>query len=190
MNSAAEPLVAWRALCADRLVDQLQHMRQRWFLYLPLLTIWAFAYARIFIDPTPHSPVLFNWTGSLPYHVAVRRYGWQELRRGDYVVFAFAGDAQTAYPGLSGQPFFKIVRGLPGDVVTVTGRTVAINGTVVGTAKTRAFDNRPLDPIAPTVIPAGHYYVQGSGPDSFDSRYRSSGLVRAEQVLATVVPLF
>ena len=42
----------------------------------------------------------------------------------------------------------------------------------------------------PTVIPPGHYYVQGTGPDSFDSRYRSSGLVRADQVIATVVPLF
>jgi conjugal transfer pilin signal peptidase TrbI len=32
--------------------------------------------------------------------------------------------------------------------------------------------------------------VQGTSPDSFDSRYRASGLVRAEQVLGTVVPLF
>jgi len=82
------------------------------------------------------------------------------------------------------------VRGLPGDVVTVSGRTVSVNGVVVGTAKAQAFDRRPLEPIAPTVIPPGHYYVQGTGPDSFDSRYRSSGLVRAEQVLGTVVPLF
>ena len=78
----------------------------------------------------------------------------------------------------------------PGDTVTVSGRTVAINGQVVGTAKTHAFDRRPLDPIAPTVIPPGHYYVQGTSADSFDSRYRASGLVRAEQVLGTVVPLF
>jgi conjugal transfer pilin signal peptidase TrbI len=40
------------------------------------------------------------------------------------------------------------------------------------------------------VIPPGHYYVQGTSADSFDSRYRASGLVRAEQVLGTVVPLF
>ncbi len=77
-----------------------------------------------------------------------------------------------------------------GDVVSVSGRTVSDNGVVVGTAKAQAFDRSPLEPIAPTVIPPGHYYVQGTGPDSFDSRYRSSGLVRAEQVLGTVVPLF
>jgi conjugal transfer pilin signal peptidase TrbI len=106
------------------------------------------------------------------------------------VVFAFAGEAQAAYPGLRGQPFFKIVRGMPGDALTVDGRIVAINGEVVGQAKTHAYDRRPLEPIAATVIPPGHYYVQGTSPDSFDSRYRASGLVRAEQVLGTVVPLF
>ncbi|MDO9093604.1 MAG: conjugative transfer signal peptidase TraF [Rubrivivax sp.] len=170
--------------------DFLHHMRARWYLYAPVFAVWAFAYARVFIDPTPRLPVLFNWTPSLPYSVALVQYGPHTLRRGDYVVFAFAGEAQAAYPGLRGQPFFKIVRGMPGDALTVDGRIVAINGEVVGQAKTHAYDRRPLEPIAATVIPPGHYYVQGTSPDSFDSRYRASGLVRAEQVLGTVVPLF
>ena len=171
-------------------VQFLRDMRRRWILYLPVFAIWGFAYARVFIDPTPRVPVLFNWTPSLPYSVALLRYGPHDLQRGDYIVFAFAGEARSTYPGLNGQPFFKIVRGLPGDTVTVAGRVVAVNGEAVGTAKTHAYDRRPLDPIAATVIPPGHYYVQGTSPDSFDSRYRASGLVRAEQVLGTVVPLF
>ena len=170
--------------------DFLRHMRACWYLYVPVFAVWTFAYARVFIDPTPRVPVLFNWTPSLPYSVALVQYGPHTLQRGDYVVFAFAGEAQAAYPGLHGQPFFKIVRGMPGDAVTVEGRVVAINGEVVGQAKTHAYDLRPLDPISATVIPPGHYYVQGTSPDSFDSRYRASGLVRAEQVLGTVVPLF
>lgn len=60
----------------------------------------------------------------------------------------------------------------------------------MGIAKTHAHDRHPLAPIDAMVIPAGHYYVQGTSPDSFDSRYRSSGLVRADQVLGVVVPLF
>ena len=183
MNSPRIGLVA-------NLVDFLRHVRRRWCLYVPVFAVWGFAYARLFVDPTPRVPVLFNWTPSLPYRVALVQYGPHALHRGDYIVFAFDGDAQADYPGLRGQPFFKIVRGLPGDSVTVNGRVVAINGEVVGTAKTRAFDRRPLDPIAATVIPPGHYYVQGTSADSFDSRYRASGLVRAEQVLGTVVPLF
>ena len=83
-----------------------------------------------------------------------------------------------------------MVKGLPGDTVTVQDRRVLINGESVGQAKTQTFDHRALDPIQPTVIPPGSYYVQGSSPDSFDSRYRSSGLIRAEQVIGLVRPLF
>ncbi len=53
------------------------HMRLRWYLYAPLFAIWAFAYARLFIDPTPRLPLLFNWTPSLPYEpklVLTHRY--------------------------------------------------------------------------------------------------------------------
>jgi hypothetical protein len=49
----------------------LRHMRARWFLYVPIFAVWGFAYTRLFVDPTPRVPVLFNWTPSLPYSVAV-----------------------------------------------------------------------------------------------------------------------
>ncbi len=168
----------------------LSHMRRRWYLYLPLFTIWGFAYVRLFIDPTPRVPILVNWTPSLPYHVALMQFQRHPVVRGDLIVFAFAGEAKSHYPGLRGQPFFKRVRGIPGDVVTVIERTVFINGEPVGQAKVRAFDGHPLAPIAPVVIPPDHFYVQGIGPNSFDSRYRESGLVRADQVLGVVVPIF
>jgi conjugal transfer pilin signal peptidase TrbI len=79
---------------------------------------------------------------------------------------------------------------MPGDVVTVADRTVYVNGEAVGQAKTHAYDGHALAPIAPVVIPPGHYYVQGVGPHSFDSRYAESGLVRSEQVVAIVMPIF
>ena len=170
--------------------DFLRHVRRRWYLYLPILAIWGLAYARLFIDATPRLPVLFNWTPSLPYRIAWLVHGPHPLRRGVFIVFSFDGEAQARYPGLRGQPFSKIVRGLPGDPVTVAGRHVAINGEEVGVAKLQAYDHSPLDPITPTVIPPGHYYVQGTSPDSFDSRYQDSGLVRAEQVVGVVVPLY
>ena len=48
----------------------------------------------------------------------------QDTAAGEQVIFSFAGEARATYPGLDGQPFFKVVRGLPGDVVTVSGTTV------------------------------------------------------------------
>jgi len=171
-------------------VDFPGHVRRRWYLYLPVFTIWSLAYVRLFFDATPRVPVLFNWTPSLPYKVALLHPGTSALHRGDFVVFSFTGDGIRHYPGLAGQPFFKIVRGLPGDTISIAGREVRINGEAVGVAKTHAFDRHPLAPIAPGVIPAGRYYVQGLSPDSFDSRYRESGLVRLEQVIGVVDPLF
>jgi conjugal transfer pilin signal peptidase TrbI len=112
--------------------DFLRHARRRWYLYLPIVAIWSLAYVRLFIDATPRVPILFNWTPSLPYRVAWLQRAPHQLRRGDFIVFSFAGEAQQRYPGLRGQPFFKIVRGLPGDAVTVSGRQVAINGENVG----------------------------------------------------------
>lgn len=170
--------------------DFLRHMRRRWYLYLPIFAIWGLAYLRLFVDATPRVPVLFNWTPSLPYRVALLHSGSSMPHRGDFVVFAFEGDGIRRYPGLARQPFFKIVRGLPGDTISVAGREVRINGELVGIAKTHAFDRQPLEPITAGVIPPGRYYVQGLSPDSFDSRYRESGLVRAEQVIGVVDPLF
>lgn len=179
---------------ADRarrsLIELASTVRRRWYLFGPVAAIWALACQRILFDPTPHVPLLFNWTPSLPYTVAVMEGRRGELKRGDYVIYAFDGEAKDAYPGLARQPFFKRVRGVPGDVVSVSDRAVAINGVTAGIAKTHTFDRRPLSPLPPTVIPPGHYYVEGTSADSFDSRYRESGLVRADQILGTVIPLF
>jgi conjugal transfer pilin signal peptidase TrbI len=175
-----------RSAIATLLLD----LRRLWYVVLPVFAIWILAYLRLFVDPTPRIPVLFNWTPSLPCRVAWLMPAPSQLQHGDYVVFAFDGEAQAYYPGLRGQPFFKIVRGLPGDVVSVIGRAVFVNDEAVGFAKTHAHDKRRLEPIASTVIPAGHYYVQGTSPDSFDSRYRESGLVRADQLIGTVIPLW
>lgn len=178
----------------DRLVVGLRcmagDMRRRWYVFLPILGIWTLAYARLFLDATPRVPLLFNWTPSLPCKVAWLWRAPSRLQRGDFIVFSFDGEAKQQYPGLRGQPFFKVVRGLPGDSITVADRVVRVNGEVVGHAKTHTHDRRPLAPIEAMVIPAGHYYVQGTSPDSFDSRYQASGLVRADQVVGIVTPLW
>ncbi|MCE4369665.1 conjugative transfer signal peptidase TraF [Xanthomonas hortorum] len=180
----------WVLRASGTLRDFFRHARRRWYLYLPLLAIWTLAYVRLFFLPVPYTPVLFNWTPSLPYRVAVLRPLTAPPAKGDYILYRFAGPAEAQYPALRGQPFFKRVSGVPGDEVAVIGRRVYVNSELVGEAKPRTFDGRTLWTIQPTVIPEGHYFVSGTSPDSFDSRYRASGLVRSDQIIGRVEPWF
>lgn len=166
-------------------------LRRRWYLFAVVLAIWVLAVVRLFVHHTPVLPLLFNWTPSIPYHVVWVDYRARALTRGDLVVYGFVGEAaERDFPGLWQQPFFKRIAGVAGDVVTVRDRDVFVNGSPVGRAKTHTFDRRPLEPISDTVIPSGFLYVQGTSPDSFDSRYRTSGLVSERDVIARVQPLF
>jgi conjugal transfer pilin signal peptidase TrbI len=180
----------WTRRTLGSLREFLLHVRQRWYLYLALSLIWTLAYLRLFFVTTPLVPVMFNWTPSLPYHVALLRPSTHSPARGDYVVFHFEGEATSRYPGLRHQPLFKQVAGIPGDEVTVADRHIYVNGRYAGTAKPRTFDGWPLAPIQPTTIPDNHYFVSGSSPDSFASRYAASGLVRADRIIFRVEPLF
>lgn len=154
------------------------------------LAIWMLAMVRLLVDPTPRLPVVFNWTASLPYHVALAHYQPQALHRGDFIIYRFDGPEHLRHPGLRGQALFKQIAGVPGDQIQVHGRMVTVAGMAVGTAKTHTFDRKPLQPIEAGVIPPSHYYVRGSSADSFDSRYRSSALVSEDQVIARLTPLF
>ena len=87
-------------------------------------------------------------------------------------------------------PYLKTVRGLPGDRISVgSDRTVSVNGVPLGRAKPRALDGRPLVPIAPATVPAGHYFVHGAHPDSHDSRYAEVGLVPRAAIRGRAVAL-
>jgi conjugal transfer pilin signal peptidase TrbI len=148
-------------------------IRQRWLLHVLIALVFAASYQHL----------LFNLTPSLPYVLAVLDRS-ASVERDDLIVFRFQGGEIGPY--LKGQWFFKRVVGLPGDTVSVDGRNVFINATYVGFAKPRTHAGEPLEPIAPGPIPPGRYYVQGTHPDSFDSRYRVSGLIAAEQIVGVV----
>lgn len=166
----------------------LAHLRRTWYIYV-LTAIWINAFVRVMVDPTPWFPILFNVTPSLPYKIVAIDYATKELHRGDYIVYAFEGEAVGPFPGLRHQPLFKQIAGVAGDVITVQERHVYVNGREVGYAKTHTVTRLPLQPISPTVIPAGYFYVAGQSPDSFDSRYAISGLVAQRRILGRVTPL-
>ena len=66
---------------------------------------------------------------------------------------------------------------------------VWVNGEAVGRAKPFALDGRPLEAIAPGVVPPGHYFVHADHRDSHDSRYAEIGFVPRERILGRAMAL-
>uniref|UniRef100_UPI0026028368 S26 family signal peptidase n=1 Tax=Accumulibacter sp. TaxID=2053492 RepID=UPI0026028368 len=96
-------------------------------------------------------------------------------------LMAFRWENTWPYP--RGSLFLKRLIGLPGSVVTATGRAFFVDGEPVGRAKERARTGEPLE-IGPVgTIPDGRYYVAGAHPDSLDSRYRLTGWVGRQQIV-------
>jgi len=128
----------------------------------------------------------FNASRSLPDAVYLVHKQDHDLHRGDYVTFRWHGGG----PYQRGIKFTKIVRGLPGDVVTMQGHDVYINGQYVSTAKYRATTGQPLELGLTGVIPPGFYYVHATNPDSLDSRYAITGWIKADAIIGKTQPLF
>ena len=85
------------------------------------------------------------------------------------------------YP--KGAPFLKIVKGMPGDIVSCVGRRFFINGVFVAEAKEQTKRGNPLT-LGPTgIIPPGHYFVWTPHQDSYDSRYGEIGWITNEHIL-------
>ena len=87
------------------------------------------------------------------------------------------------YP--DGAPFLKIIRGLPGDIVTRDGKRFSINGVFVGEAKEQTKHGNPLTPGPTGIIPADHYFVWTPHKDSYDSRYSEVGWITIQLLLGT-----
>ena len=86
--------------------------------------------------------------------------------------------------------WLKAVRGVPGTAVAVRADgTVLLDGIPVGRAKTRALDGRPLEAVAPGIVPPGHFHVHADHVDSHDSRYAEIGLVPRGRILGRAVAL-
>ena len=87
-------------------------------------------------------------------------------------------------------PYLKTVRGVPGMLIEVRADgTVLLDGVPLGRAKTHALDGRPLEPVAPSVIPPGHYYLHAAHADSHDRRYVEIGLVPQARIRGRAVAL-
>lgn len=131
--------------------------------------------------------VYVNLTDSLPHRLVWLERG-AGLGRGELAIFRFDGGPVTQ--PINGRLLLKHVAGVPGDSISVKGRHVYVNEQWIGRAEERSPRGTALEPIAPGVIPPGHYFVAGKPTGSLDSRYSAFGLVPARQVIGRARVIF
>src|SRR6266498_2335707 len=84
----------------------------------------------------------------------------REIRRGDIIVFKYPGnryDPRSDYERPDNKPittnYVKRVIGLPGDVISMAGRNVVVNGKVLPEHRIEAIDHNKKDPLEITKEP-------------------------------------
>lgn len=82
----------------------------------------------------------------------------------------------------------KRVIGLPGDVISIMGGVVSLNGVELSESYTAPGLYAPGDMDYPLRIPSGCYFVMGDNrQESRDSRMRCVGLVSGEDIIGKVM---
>ena len=136
----------------------------------------------LFIAPFKSS-ILFNRSDSLQHKIyfLVKGKSWV---KGDLVAIK---NFHTQYT--KDQHFTKKIVGVAGDVVTIRGKDVVVNGQHLKLKeKTKA--NKKLTPIVAQTIPQQYFFVIANHNDSFDSRYQEFGLVRKDYIEGKVYPIW
>ena len=142
---------------------------------LALAAIWLAAASRVHVNA--------SWSDEAWGYAAFPLFG-EAPKIGDRVLFEPPDSVGSPVP------YMKSVRGVPGMTVTVDAdRTVHLDGKPVGRAKAYALDGRPLQAVAPGIIPPGHYFLHAGHRDSHDSRYAEIGLVPRARILGRAVSL-
>lgn len=105
----------------------------------------------------------------------------REIRRGDIIVFKYPGnryDPRSDYERPDNKPittnYVKRVIGLPGDVISMEGRNVVVNGKVLPEHRIEAIDHNKKDPLEITDEPPrkpGEPYDVFYNPDFVEDDY-------------------
>lgn len=161
-------------------------MRRRLFVWLARSLAFAIAFGLLLVWSQRYVQLAVNTDVSLPDIALVLILKNEHPVLGQYVAYTAAGNGYKNDDVV----YFKIVAGMPGDIVDVQEGDVFVGARYIGVAKRTTTDGRPLSPIAPGRIPAGYLFAAGVHVDSFDSRYAAVGLVDLRNVIGRVVPLF
>ena len=139
--------------------------------------------AALWLAAVSHVHVNASWSDGAWGYAAFPLFG-EDPKPGDRVLF------EPPEAVGSRVPYLKTVRGVPGMTIAVgVDGTVLLNGEPVARAKAHALDGRPLDAVAPGIIPPGHFYLHADHVDSHDSRYAEIGLVPRGRILGRAIAM-
>jgi len=149
--------------------------------------LWSFV---AFVAFANYFTFAINVSVSLPGTLYLIHKG-EKPQKGDFVAFNYTGDGLYQ----KNSRFLKRLDGIPGDVISsnepVVGyRDYFVNGNFVGRAQPKSTMGTPLQAGPTGTIPAGHYYVTGTHPNSLDSRYYLVGWISEQQIIGRAFLLF
>lgn len=130
------------------------------------------------------SNILYNKSDSLPYKLYFLLKG-HNYKQGDLVAIK---NFVTKYT--RDQHFTKKIVGIAGDVVTIEGDHVLVNGIKHVKLKDKTKDHKKLTPMVAQTIPQQYFFVIAEHKDSFDSRYQEFGLVPKNCIEGKVYPIW
>lgn len=104
------------------------------------------------------------------------------VKRGGYMAFKAA---RMIAPFVDGQTVVKVVSGLPGDKIQLSSDGLFINGEFKGAPlpflESKQTGEKVYVKDFTGQVPDGHYFVTGTNPRSYDSRYW--GFVEPERII-------
>lgn len=147
--------------------------------------IWLSVFLMLSLLTHFYHPAI-NRTHSLPFSLFVIERGTKDVSPGDYVAFEPKASAVGGYR----LTFVKEVVCAPGQTLSLKNRELFCDGKFIARAKTHSMKGEPLEVTQAQVLGEDQYFVRGTHPDSFDSRYERFGLINRCRFVGRAHPVF
>lgn len=140
----------------------------------------------LIVSITHHWKLAYNYTNSLPQTLFAIHIGQKDVKRGDYISFYPPRRATSG----NEMPFVKKVVCLPGERIRSYGQQIFCEDKPVALAKEFSLKGLPLQKVSDQVLGEDDYFVVGTHPDSFDSRYQNFGPINRCRFIGKAYPIF
>ena len=127
--------------------------------------------------------IAISSTPSLPYALFIldKKYDFKEIKKDAIIAFKYPGKNKYVYN--HNDLFIKIIKCVPGDYLRVFDKKYYCNKKYIATALDKDSQGKKIDNFKFNgIIPKGKYFVIGTHPRSFDSRYW--GFVDKNKIIA------